>query len=217
MEQIWFPWERTAEILQMALKEKTVSIGEDRKSFFVQDDEGNLERRFTVPWVQRIQDEKTADEYLKNLPYDLGDHLVLLIQAGAASMGIFKNGEIFSHKAITKYMVRKKQGKAQSTYSKQTAKLRAGSRIRLRNTVEFFVEINEKLLEWKKEIEGCRRLWYSCPVRLWTELFIANPPPPIERDDGRWTKIPLSVRTPNFNELKHIFYRLTHGDRKSVV
>ncbi|MEO1451203.1 MAG: hypothetical protein AAFV07_16855 [Bacteroidota bacterium] len=45
-------------------------------------------------------------------------------------------------------MKRHKRGKAQISYLNTRGKSKAGSRIRLANTVAFFEEINERLQDW---------------------------------------------------------------------
>ncbi len=200
-----FSWEETAEILEQASQKHNLVVSEDGKSFVADD-----KLRLTPPFLIPPKDFSVKD-YLGNLDYGVGSQLLILIQAGAAALGIWKDGELCQHKVITKYMVRKKQGKAQITYMNQKGKSRAGSRIRLRESMDFFVEINEKLEQWEEDIAECEQLLYSCTVRLWREVFVCKTPPPFDKNDERWRKIPLDVRVPNFKELKHVFYVLSHG------
>ncbi len=130
-------------------------------------------------------------------------YIVILIQAGNSALGYFEDGELVHHKVIKKYMVRKKQGKAQITHLKTRGKSRAGSRVRLANTVAFFEEINEKIIEWQKS-ESAHRILYSCPVRLWGLVFKSNVKTPFDRKDPRLRRIPLDVHIPNFEELGRV-------------
>lgn len=138
-------------------------------------------------------------------------YILYLIQAGAAALGCFEKGEVIKHKSLTKYMVRKKQGKSQLTYLRQKGKSRAGSRIRLKKSLEFFEEINNRLIDWKEHINRSDFIFYSCPIRLTNEMYLSRAPTPFEKKDKRLKKIPFHVKTPNHKELIHINYLLNSG------
>ena len=65
-------------------------------------------------------------DYIKKVPRTPPTYTLYLIQAGAADFGCFEKAEVIKHKTLTKYMVRKKQGKSQLTYLRQKGKSRAG-------------------------------------------------------------------------------------------
>ena len=150
-------------------------------------------------------------DYIKKVPETPPPYFLYLVQAGAAALGYFKKGEAIKHKTLTKYMVRKKQGKSQLTYLRQKGKSRAGSRIRLKESLEFFEGINHRLIDWKEHINKAAFIFYSCPIRLTNELYLARTPPPFERKDKRLKKIPFHVKTPNHKELMHINYLINSG------
>ena len=150
-------------------------------------------------------------DYIKKVPETPPPYILYLVQAGAAALGCFEKGEAIKHKTLTKYMVRKKQGKSQLTYLRQKGKSRAGSRIRLKESLEFFEGINHRLIDWKEHINKAAFIFYSCPIRLTNELYLARTPPPFERKDKRLIKIPFHVKTPNHKELMHINYLINSG------
>ena len=150
-------------------------------------------------------------EYIKKIPGVPPSYIIFLVQAGSAALGCFEKGEISKHKALTKYMVRKKRGKSQLTYLRQKGKSRAGSRVRLRESVEFFEEINSRLVDWQEHIKRASIIFYSCPIRLTNELYLSKPQPPFERHDKRLKKIPFHVNSPKHKELMHINYLLNSG------
>lgn len=160
-----------------------------------------------------LNTEKTFNQFVKAVPEKFPQpYIVLLIRAGNSSLGYFEKGKNIKHKVIRKYMVRKKQGKSQLTYLKRKGKSRLGSRIRLAQAGKFFEEINELLIEWnsiKKNNE--LKIFYSCPIRLWSYLFKTNPIPPFDKRDNRLIKIPFNVYKPNMKELKRINYILNNG------
>lgn len=149
-------------------------------------------------------------DYLTQIAELPPDYLILLIQAGNAALGHYEADILLNHKVVRKYMVRAKQGKAQVNHLKSKGKSRAGSRIRLAQTDEFFDEIVEKLLDW--EVENVNLIFHSAAIHWWNALFDANELPPFEKDDERLRKIPLDVNTPNFEELQrvHHFIRQAH-------
>ena len=88
--------------------------------------------RFHPPLAVPIED-CTATEYLQRLEsFRLGLHAVLLIQAGACALGLWRDEELLEHKAFKAYVVRGR-GRAQPTHLKTRGKSRYGSRLRLQN------------------------------------------------------------------------------------
>ncbi|MFX0150100.1 MAG: hypothetical protein ACFFAJ_04925 [Candidatus Hodarchaeota archaeon] len=149
--------------------------------------------------------------HFPDLPAKTPSYLLLLIRAGASSFGIVKQGEVKYHKTVRKYMVRKKQGKAQLIYQNLRGKARGGSKLRLENSKKFFEEINLKLLEWNENIDNTDLIIVHCSSRLWNGLFTANQTPPFSMTDERIRKIPITTYNPTFKELKRINYNLLHG------
>ncbi|MCB0738876.1 MAG: hypothetical protein KDC92_15310, partial [Bacteroidetes bacterium] len=84
-----------------------------------------------VTYGSLTEDMKVAD-FLGTIPDFTENNLLVLMQAGEAVLGMVQNREMVAQKRIRKYMVRKKQGKAQITHLNQKGKSRAGSRIRLK-------------------------------------------------------------------------------------
>jgi len=150
-------------------------------------------------------------DYMKKVSQTPPPYILYLVQAGAAALGCFEKGEVIEHKTLTKYMVRKKQGKSQLTYLRQKGKSRAGSRIRLKKSLEFFEEINNRLVKWKEYINKADFIFYSCPIRLTNEMFLSKTSLPFERKDKRLKKIPFHVKAPNHKELLHINYLIHSG------
>jgi len=143
-----------------------------------------------------IKDKKLLNNYINQKP----SFLLALIQAGHAALGLYNDETLLQHKVIRKYMTRKKQGKAQLKYLKTKGKSRAGSRIRLANSVLFFEEINQYLNDWNPTQDTT--IIYSCTPLLWGMLFQSKTAPPFQKKDSRLKKLPLSIDVPNFDVLK---------------
>jgi hypothetical protein len=146
-----------------------------------------------------------------DLSTDTPNYLLLLIRAGFAALSICQHGEFKCHKTIRKYMIRKKQGKAQYTYQILKGKARGGAKLRLEKTNEFFQEINQKLLDWHISIKNIDLIMLQCSPRLWRGLYMTKLKPPFSNKDKRIRKIPIVTYKPTFKELKRINYTLLNG------
>jgi hypothetical protein len=148
-------------------------------------------------------------EWAFSLPLQPPAFLLILIQAGHAALGHFVEGEASKHKVIKKYMVRG-SGKAQVSYLSTRGKSKAGSRVRLANSVRFFEDINEKLIEWNCHGEVTRIL-LGCPIRLGVLWQAADPPPPFDKTDPRIAKVPFDAPRPDLDTLLHIGRQVCFG------
>lgn len=189
----FFSRETSAELLQKIQESSYPSVYEYEKHRMVITDETGSELvYFRLPLV---------------LPppfKDLGAHLepvhyvVLLIQSGNCTLGYFEDGINLDHKVFRSYMVRKKQGKSQIKYLKTKGKSRAGSRVRLGETVEFFENINGRLQEYFTD-NRIDRIAISCPKILMPYLYNSKIPTPFDKKDERLLKIPRHIHTPVYD------------------
>lgn len=147
--------------------------------------------------------------YLDLVPGSPPRQTVILMQAGAVSLGIFEGGECVATKSYKRYVVRGK-GRAQPTHLAKKGKSRYGSRLRLQNAQRLLVETNEKLGEWEARFGPSDQVFYSCPVRLWPSLFEARPAPPFERD-GPLIRIPRDLGRPTTDILMRAYKALCYG------
>lgn len=166
--------------------------------------------RLPLPMPQMPENSEELSAYVEELDEDPPDYIIMLIQAGAAALGFCEFGDIVLHKAFKKYMKRHKRGKSQITYLKTRGKSKAGSRIRLANTIRFFEEINERLQDWE-DFSKSERIMYSCTPNLWGMLFQSNVEPPFEKEDDRLVKIPIDVNVPSYEELVRVNRLVNQG------
>ncbi len=158
---------------------------------------------------------RSLSEYVASLPNEPGKHLLVLLQAGAASIGYFEGGEVVSTKSFKRYVVRG-NGKAQPTHLMGKGKSRYGSRLRLQNAKRLLVETNEKLLDWNAEFGTPDQIYYSCPIRLWPSLFETKPAPPFAKDDPL-IRIPLDMPKPNSEVLLRTYRSLCYARLESLA
>jgi hypothetical protein len=123
------------------------------------------------------------------------NYVILLIQSGNCALGYFENGRNLDHKVYRSYMVRKKQGKSQIKYLKTKGKSRAGSRVRLGETLEFFENINGRLQAYFED-HDVHRIAISCSKTLIPYLFSSKVATPFDKNDPRLFKIPKHIHTP---------------------
>ncbi len=144
-------------------------------------------------------------------PEKVVTYLMLLVQSGSSSVGVFKGEECLSHKVFSAYMVRKKQGKSQIKHLKTKGKSRAGSRMRLASGVEFFEDINERLQRHFSENEF-DRIAFSCSKILMPYLYGSKVETPFDKKDERIYKIPKHLHQPNFEVMLGLQKFLNQGE-----
>lgn len=135
---------------------------------------------------------------------EFNNQVFVMIRSGMACCGLFENGELADHKVFRAYMVRKKQGKSQIKHLKTKGKSRAGSRVRLAETLAFFEEINMRLSEYfiSHRID---QIGISCATTLIPYLFGSKISTPFEKNDLRLFTIPKHIPSPTFEALKSTF------------
>lgn len=134
---------------------------------------------------------------------DFRNFVLILIRAGLASVGFIENEELVDHKVFRSYMVRKKQGKSQIKYLKTKGKSRAGSRVRLAETLEFFEDINQRVKtyfdEYRVDLIGI-----SCSQTLLPYFYGSSTPSAFDKKDPRLFRIPKHIASPTYENLKNI-------------
>ncbi len=185
-----------------------------KREFHYKNERLKFEFNLRVPIL--LHSMNLEDRMLKKLPQITESdpkYLILLIRAGYSSLGIIENDEFTRHKVVTKYMVRKKQGKAQLTYLTTKGKARGGAKLRLAKSIEFFQEIRQKLDEWNEIIKNMNIIFYQCSPRLWNGLFKTKSkfPMAFSQKDIRLRRIPITTYKPTFKEMRRVKYSLSKG------
>lgn len=207
MDTLAYPYDQCLDLLHQLNELEDyfdIQLDEKRQVIVVLDEHQEKVAEFRPPLpCPAMQQGDHLSDYIARFPEEIPTYTIVLMQAGAAALGYFEEGEVQLHKAIKKYMVRRKQGKAQINYLNTRGKSKAGSRIRLANTMRFFEEINEFLNNWE-EYEPADKILYSCTARLWGMLFSSKVTPPFDKKDERLIKIPRDVGIPDFEELLRV-------------
>ena len=226
-------YEEVIEALQRASEEYPASCfqwTEKKRGLQKLGDNGVIEWQIRFPWLfPAVREEQGVlsggrgysplpqpellESYVKRLEPTPPSFVLLLMEAGQAALGVVEEGELIRHKVIRKYMVRKKQGKAQLTHLKTQGKSRYGSRLRLANSIQFFEEINDYLQKWP-EVEEASTTLYRCTPRLWAEVFRSKVPPPFTTEDERLFSIPEDLEACNFEQMQRLLKKAPTGERE---
>jgi len=133
--------------------------------------------------------------------------LYLTLESGNASICVMKGNQNVYHTSFSSYMTRKKQGFSQIKYLNKKGKSRAGSRVRLTATIEFFENINLKLIELFENYEF-ERIALNCSTTLVPYLHQSKVHCPFDKKDGRLYKIPLHLPQSNYTNLQAAIKKL---------
>ncbi|WP_422358824.1 hypothetical protein [Reichenbachiella sp.] len=133
--------------------------------------------------------------------------LYLSIESGNAAICTMKGKTNTYHTTFSAYMTRKKQGVSQIKYLNKKGKSRAGSRVRLAKTIEFFENINSTLGDLLKE-ETYSRIGINCNATLIPFLYNSKVQCPWDKKDQRLYKIPLHIPQSNFTHLDKAIKKL---------
>jgi len=144
------------------------------------------------------------------------NYVMVLLESGLAATGFFEDNETVHHKVFRAYMVRKKQGKSQIKHLKTKGKSRAGSRVRLAESLQFFTEINEQLTEYlaKNRVDI---IAVSISKTLMPFFYGAKVPPPFDKSDPRIYEIPKHIPDCNYENLIQTHRFLRMGELKYPV
>lgn len=164
------------------------------------------DENYDVIGVLRLPLHLSINEQLEVLDED---NLViyLSIESGYAAIILMDGNQNVYHTTFSAYMNRKKQGFSQIKYLKKKGKSRAGSRVRLGETTDFFENINTTLNALFEE-NDLDRIALKCNTTLVPYLFQSKIECPFDKKDNRLYKIPLHIPQSNFTNLESAIKKL---------
>ncbi|MEO9964214.1 MAG: hypothetical protein ABJF11_00405 [Reichenbachiella sp.] len=133
--------------------------------------------------------------------------LYLSIESGNAAIIVMESKSAVYHTTFSAYMTRKKQGVSQIKYLNKKGKSRAGSRVRLASTIEFFENINTSLTKLLDEYQ-IDRIAMNCSPTLIPYLYNSKVTCPFDKKDDRLYKIPLHIQQSNYTQLEKAIKKL---------
>ena len=163
-------------------------------------------------FARRSRQNASGDDlaaFLRTYPPELPLQCVILLQAGATAIGMFKDGEPLATKSFKRYVVRGK-GRAQPAYLASKGKSRYGSRLRLQNAQDMIEETNARLCGFWADHGAPEQILVGAPPRLWAEHFVAPLAPPFKKGTPI-TRVPLDFPVPTTSVLLRTYKSLQFG------
>ena len=195
------PYEQVLQIVnQVEEKGWKITFLPEKQQLIIENEVSWLAKLF-LPWTMTWLPEGKF-QILDDVHYCL-----TLVRAGQAAVGYFHQGNLLDHKVFRGYLVRQKQGKSQFKYLKTKGKSRAGSRIRLEETLLFFNEINERLQVYAKQYP--LSFWgLGCAKTLWPLLFDGEVTAPFTSKSSELIELPYPFSKGSYEELQELELRL---------
>ena len=195
------PYEQVLQIVnQVEEKGWKITFLPEKQQLIIENEVSWLAKLF-LPWTMTWLPEGKF-QILDDVHYCL-----TLVRAGQAAVGYFHQGNLLDHKVFRGYLVRQKQGKSQFKYLKTKGKSRAGSRIRLEETLVFFKEINERLQVYAKQYP--LNFWgLGCAKTMWPLLFDGEVKPPFSSKSAELIELPYPFTKGSYEELQELELKL---------
>ncbi len=193
--------DQALQLLKIAeLKGWQIHYVPDKHQLLFENESGWLAKLY-LPWTQTWLPESGV-----SLAEDV-HYCITLVRAGQAAVGYFHQGILLDHKVFRGYLVRQKQGMSQFKYLKTKGKSRAGSRIRLEETLVFFKEINERLQVYAKQYP--LNFWgLGSAKTMWPLLFDGEVKPPFTSKSSELIELPYPFAKGSYEELQALELRL---------
>lgn len=207
-----FDWRDTAGVLAaLALERRLEVIGPRRLSGSATAGEPPIVVRLpaVLPPIDGGRDQDLGS-WLAALPDRLGLELVLLLRAGSAALGLWRDDELLRHKVFKRYVVRG-SGRAQRKHLRTKGKSREGSRLRLANAARLLEDVTTRIAAWQRDEGSFDVVHRGCVDRAWAELFATPAPPPFAAQDPRVRRIAMHVHEPDHRELLRVRHELRRG------
>jgi len=135
---------------------------------------------------------------------------IVMAAGGHFAIALFERDRILQHKTFHKYIIRAKQGTAQSAHDQKTGgKARsAGANLRRQNMLHLKQKIQDLFLSWKNEVQRCSLIFVRAPS-FNQQLLFGDKNPPLQSTDSRIRSIPFATLRPTFSEIKRVYNQLT--------
>lgn len=210
MKPLFIKFEQCPHFLKELIKSSfTIEISSEKHKLLIFENEEKI-ADFLLPLPLPFLESNNFQEYITHNFDVIPNYVIYMIQAGSCALAYYEGDELIEHKVFKTYMVRKKQGKSQIKHLKSKGKSKAGSRVRLSNTIHFFEQINGRLKEYFNDYH-VEKIIYACPTNMISLFYESKILPPFDRTDERLIKIPIDIQQPCFEELLKINHKICLG------
>jgi hypothetical protein len=156
--------------------------------------------------------------------------VILLIQSGRFAGGIFRCGRCISHRATTRYTVRKGQGKAQSAQDSASRPKSIGSQLRRAGEQQLNEDVKMTLKEWTDSgylyNNNCEMIFLGCPKAMRSTVYSASTDTNknnnnssdclLSKNDDRIRKIPFDFGRATYDHAKLVYTVMMGVDIREV-
>lgn len=133
--------------------------------------------------------------------------VVLFLRSGRFAGAVFQGRDCLAHRVLTRYTVRKGQGKAQSSQDSQRRAKSMGSQLRRAGEQSLREDMSATVKEWKVHFDNAALVMVSCPKTMRKSLF-DSVEVVLSRDDARVRRVPLDLGRPTFENVSLIYESL---------
>jgi len=117
--------------------------------------------------------------------------IVILLRSGKFAAAIYQKDKCIHHTSSSRYTIRKKQGRAQSTQDGNRRPNSIGSQLRRAGEQQLKEDVHNALRQWKSHIDRAALILISCPKVMRSTLFEI-----LDKTDPRLINIPLDIGRP---------------------
>ena len=156
--------------------------------------------------------------------------VILLIQSGRFAGGVFRCGRCISHRATTRYTVRKGQGKAQSAQDSSSRPKSIGSQLRRAGEQQLNEDVKMTLKEWTDsgylDNNNCEMIFLGCPKAMRSTVYSASTDTNknnnnssdclLSKNDDRIRKIPFDFGRATYDHTKLVYTVMMGVDIREV-
>jgi hypothetical protein len=156
--------------------------------------------------------------------------VILLIQSGRFAGGVFRCGRCISHRATTRYTVRKGQGKAQSAQDSSNRPKSIGSQLRRAGEQQLNEDVKMTLKEWTDsgylDNNNCEMIFLGCPKAMRSTVYSASTDTNknnnnrsdflLSKNDDRIRKIPFDFGRATYDHAKLVYTVMMGVDIREV-
>jgi hypothetical protein len=156
--------------------------------------------------------------------------VILLIQSGRFAGGVFRCGRCISHRATTRYTVRKGQGKAQSAQDSSSRPKSIGSQLRRAGEQQLNEDVKLTLKDWTDsgyfDNDKCEMIFLGCPKAMRSTVYSASTDTNknnsnssdclLSKNDDRIRKIPFDFGRATYDHVKLVYTVMMGVDIREV-
>ena len=126
-------------------------------------------------------------------------YIVIMVNAGNFAGVVFQGEKPMIHKSFHRYVVRAKQGQAQSTRDSSGGGIHsAGSSLRRANEFHFVQDITSLIGSWKSHLQEAKGIFVHCPFKM-LGLFFNKDNGILHDHLAKTHSIPLNLGKPTFS------------------